>query len=191
MNEAWKDVFYYDVTSPSCLRWATDIPYKGLLGGTAFKRKVGDEVGHLHKSREGYSRWKVKYKQKVYMVHRIVYELHNGAIPAGMIIDHIDGDATNNKIENLRVVSQTVNARNSKMPLTNKTGKVGVTYRVVNNFEYYAAAWVDLEGKQKNKYFSIAKLGAELAEFLAQEYRQHQIDLLNLLGAGYTDRHGT
>lgn len=191
MSNDWKDVFYYDLTSPSGLRWAINIPYKGLFGGSAFKRRVGDTVGHLHKTRGGYSRWKVKYQQKVYMVHRIIYEMHHGAIPQGMVIDHIDGDSTNNRIENLRIVPQTKNARNIKKSINNKTGTTGVTYRVVNGFEYYAAAWMDLQGKQKNKYFSVAKLGEELAEFLAQEYRQHQIDLLNLMGAGYTERHGT
>jgi hypothetical protein len=29
-----------------------------------------------------------------------------------------------------------------------------------------------------------------LAHFLACEYRQHKIDLLNLQGAGYSNRHG-
>tara|TARA_R110000744_G_C19371770_1_gene563191 strand:- start:51900 stop:52061 length:162 start_codon:yes stop_codon:yes gene_type:complete len=37
-------------------------------------------------------------------------------------------------------------------------------------------------------YYNLS--GAELALMLAVEYRQHQIDLLNLMGAGYTDSHG-
>lgn len=186
------EIFYYDETSPSCLRWAVNVPYRGLFGGSSLKRKVGDVAGCLQAPRKGAPyRWKIKYQQKAYMAHRVVYELHFGPIDSQLVIDHIDGNPENNKIENLRLVGQSVNARNVKKNRNNKTGTSGVTYRVVNNFEYYAAAWSDLNGKQKNKYFSINKLGEELALFLAEEYRQHQIDLLNLAGAGYTDRHGT
>lgn len=191
MNQDWSEIFYYDETSPSCIRWAVDLPYKGLYGGSALKRRIGDVAGCLQTSKKGYSRWKVKYQQKAYMVHRIVYELHKEALENGQVIDHIDGDAGNNKIVNLRLVSQEINARNGRIRSNNKTGLTGVTYRVVNGFEYFVAGWVKENGKQGNKYFSVAKLGEELAEFLASEYRLHQIDLLNLQGAGYTDRHGT
>lgn len=190
MVKDWSEVFYYDETSPSCLRWAVDIPYRGLLGGSASKRRVGDIAGTLQTSKTGYSRWKVKYKQKAYMVHRIVYELHQGFVDDTQVIDHIDGVASNNKIVNLRLVRQEINARNGSIRSNNKTGYTGVTYRVVNGFAYFAAGWVKAGGKQGNKYFSVAKLGEELAEFLASEYIRHQIDLLNLQGAGYTDRHG-
>jgi len=191
MVKDWSEVFYYDETSPSCLRWAVDIPYRGLLGGAALKRKVGDVAGTLQKAnKKSGSRWKVKYKQKAYMAHRIVYSLHHTEMSVDQVVDHRDGDATNNKIDNLRLVSQEINARNGRIRSNNKTGYTGVTYRVVNGFEYFVAGWVNANGKQGNKYFSIAKLGEELAEFLAAEYRRHQIDLLNLQGAGYTDRHG-
>lgn len=36
--------------------------------------------------------------------HRIVREMHNGAIPDGMEIDHINHDRSDNRIENLRLV---------------------------------------------------------------------------------------
>lgn len=185
-------IFYYDETSPSCLRWAVDIPYKGLFGGEALKRKVGDVAGTLQTARKGsLFRWKIKYNQKAYMAHRIIYEMHFGPVDKSLVIDHIDGNSENNKIENLRLVPQKINARNTKKNKNSKTGTTGVTYRVVNGCEYYAAAWVNEEGMQANKYFPIKKYGAELAEHLACEYRLHMIDLLNLQGHGYTERHGT
>lgn len=186
----WCEIFEYDENSPSCLRWATDIYYLGFKDSLILKRKIGDVAG-TKQSHEDYCRWKVKYQQKAYMVHRIVYELHYGPIPEGLVVDHRDGDPCNNKIENLRVVENKINARNVRKKATNTTEYTGVTKRTTGNYVYYAAAWNDLSGKMHNKYFSISKLGDELAEFLAQEYRQHQIDLLNLVGAGYTDRHGT
>ena len=36
-----------------------------------------------------------------YFAHRIIWEMHNGEIPSGMVIDHIDGNRSNNKIENM------------------------------------------------------------------------------------------
>lgn len=184
-------VFYYDETSPSGLRWAVDIPYKGLFGGANMKRRVGDVAGTKQRSKEGDQyRWKVKYQQKAYMAHRIVYEIHYGKLDPKLVIDHRDGNSENNLISNLRLVTQPINTRNSKMRKNNKTGQNGVSLRIVNGFEYYAAGWVNLNGKQGNKYFSIKKLGHELAEFLACEYRLHMIDLLNRQGFGYTERHG-
>jgi hypothetical protein len=41
--------------------------------------------------------------------HRIVWEQHNGPIPKGMHIHHIDGVKTNNNIDNLSLVTPTQN----------------------------------------------------------------------------------
>src|SRR5215831_17499593 len=42
-------------------------------------------------------------RQGVYL-HRIIYEQHHGPIPANHHIHHIDGNTTNNAIENLLCV---------------------------------------------------------------------------------------
>lgn len=49
-----------------------------------------------------------------------VWELHFGPIPEGKVIDHIDRDKSNNRIENLRCVSQSENMTNQ--PQRNKSG---------------------------------------------------------------------
>lgn len=186
------EVFYYDETSPSGLRWKIDVPYKGLFGGSASKVKVGDVAGTKQKSRQNAKyRWKIKYQQKAYMAHRIIYQLMVGPIEKNKVIDHIDGDSTNNIVSNLRVVVQGLNSKNSSMLRSNKTGYTGVCYSERGNYKYYCALWMDLTGKGRYKYFSIAKLGKEEAFRQAIAYRQEQIRLLNEQGAGYTDRHGT
>lgn len=43
---------------------------------------------------------------------RIVWFMHNGEIPKGFDIDHIDHDRINNNIDNLRIVSRSDNLRN-------------------------------------------------------------------------------
>lgn len=57
-------------------------------------------------------------------VHRIVYFMHHGFYP--QLIDHIDGDPSNNRIENLRPATRAENCRNCKTPVTNTSGVKGV-----------------------------------------------------------------
>lgn len=46
--------------------------------------------------------------------HRVVWYKHYGAIPEGLLIDHIDGDRGNNCVTNLRLVTHTDNSQNCK-----------------------------------------------------------------------------
>ena len=54
--------------------------------------------------------------QKTYLAHRVIWALHYGKFP-NSIIDHIDGDSTNNLLDNLRSVSQSKNNINRSVPL--------------------------------------------------------------------------
>jgi hypothetical protein len=49
-------------------------------------------------------------------VHQFVYILHHGVYGSGYVIDHIDRNRGNNKIENLRAVTNGVNRANSAKP---------------------------------------------------------------------------
>ena len=129
---------------------------------------------------EGYVR--VKVCGKLYMAHRIAWLLQHGKWPANEI-DHIDGNKLNNKIENLRDVPKTLNQRNAKRRKDNSSGIVGVT-RVRHRYDFWVAYWID--GKRKNKWFSVNKYGEEKAKELALSYRAQQIQKLG----GYTERHG-
>jgi len=60
--------------------------------------------------------------------HRLIWTLFNGLIPKDMFIDHLDRNRTNNRIENLRLVTQSENLRNAKTFRTNTTGVKGVYY---------------------------------------------------------------
>lgn len=50
--------------------------------------------------------------KKEYRVHRLVYITYKGNIPKNMVIDHIDGNTSNNNINNLRCVTQSKNCQN-------------------------------------------------------------------------------
>lgn len=48
------------------------------------------------------------------MAHIVVWCLHHGPVPDGMVIDHIDGDKLNNRVENLRLVTAYENMQNRR-----------------------------------------------------------------------------
>lgn len=54
--------------------------------------------------------------------------MHNGQIPDGMEIDHINHIRTDNRIENLRLVSRLTNMKNKSMYANNSSGVTGVRW---------------------------------------------------------------
>lgn len=50
--------------------------------------------------------------KKDYRVHRLVYIVYIGYIPDDRVIDHIDGNTSNNSLSNLRCVTQSENCQN-------------------------------------------------------------------------------
>lgn len=178
----WNDVFYYDETSTSCLRWKAN---------RANNKVKKDDVAGSVDNASGY--YRVGLHGKLYFCHRIIYEiLNNAPLQAGESVDHMNGRQSDNRINNLRVVMHTQNMRNVKMRIDNSSGEVGVSEinNGCGNF-YYVASWNNLQGKLCQKCFSVTKLGLLPAFSKAVTYRKKMIAELNKQGAGYSDRHGT
>ncbi len=188
----WSEKFYYNVESPSGLSCSRDI-YGGKKYAVLCKRK-DDHVGYLPKVKHG-EYWSVWYERSCYKAHRIIWELFNGPIPPDKIIDHIDGNKSNNEIGNLRLVSEKQNATNARKYANNTSGVTGVyfdtkTDRKGVGRKYCKVCFQDADGKQHTKSFSIEKLGKEVAFNRAVEYRNASMQLLKDSGLDYTDRHG-
>jgi hypothetical protein len=64
---------------------------------------------------------------KSYKAHRVLWALYYGEWPKDQI-DHLNGVRNDNRIINLRSVSQSENNRNMKMRSDNKSGCVGVSF---------------------------------------------------------------
>lgn len=84
--------------------------------------KIGDEVGYKNKT-TGYRF--VEIKGKGIPLHRVIWYMLKGVWPQGQI-DHINGVRDDNRIENLRDVSQQVNQMNTKTYNTNSSGCIGI-----------------------------------------------------------------
>lgn len=74
---------------------------------------------------------------------RVAWAIHHGYWPEGLV-DHIDGDCSNDRIENLREVSASENNRNQRISKRNTSGKVGVTFfKRTGKWR----AWINVDGK--------------------------------------------
>ena len=64
------------------------------------KVRAGDVAG----TRSSHDYWQISIRDKVYSAHRLAWFYVHGTWPS-RVIDHIDGDRMNNRIDNLRDVS--------------------------------------------------------------------------------------
>jgi hypothetical protein len=105
--------------------------YLILEVGEVIYKKTGKICPHFH-GKQGYRKIKIyrdgsKERDRFWM-NRLVWQAFYGLVPAGMQIDHIDGDRTNNSLVNLRPVTPKQNAlfkkqRDSNYLFNHKTPK--------------------------------------------------------------------
>lgn len=84
----------------------------------------GTEAGTIKQN--GYV--EIQYKKRRYYVHRLIWELYNGVIPDTHVIDHINRNPTDNRIENLRCVERTNNLHNASLSSRNKSKYLGISW---------------------------------------------------------------
>ena len=122
-NEIWKPVFcatLYEVSSMGRLR-SLDKYILRKDGVKSFMK------GKILKVREwdGYKLLNLKLNdgKKITMrVHQIVYHSFNDTFPTrGKVVDHIDGDRSNNKLNNLQFISYTENTVRGKIHTAKKS----------------------------------------------------------------------
>lgn len=161
----------YSPVSKTGLTWKISIN-----GGRGIK--IGDDAGSL--STSGYYRTRIR--GVAYQNSRLIWMLFNGEIPDDLVIDHMDGNTKNNRIENLRLVDQGVNTRNRRTPRNNTSGIQGIS--LVNhrsgNKSWRAAYYSN--DKKYSKSFPHSEEGL-------QQAIKWRLNKIIEIDNGYSDRH--
>jgi hypothetical protein len=108
-----KSLFEY-CPETGILFWKEAPKYKPTLKGKTVGCK--DSAGYLVTRRKG----------RNYYIHRLIWFYVHGYWPE--YIDHINGDRSDNRIENLRECSNQQNNNNKGKPKSNTSGYKGVTW---------------------------------------------------------------
>jgi hypothetical protein len=179
--------FEYSELSSSGLIWKVDI-----YCGNNYIRKIksaGDQAGYLQYKKSGkIDGWIVGLNGHTYFVHRVICKINGMLNTEDLVVDHVDGDPSNNLLSNLRVVSKRTNSQNCSISKRNSSGTTGVTYNKHN--DYWQAVILNFDGERITKAYSCSKYGAIEAKDLAIKFRQDTIEHLNKNGMNYTERHG-
>jgi hypothetical protein len=85
-------------------------PIKGHLYHANYQ--IGDKPAG-YKDQRGYRH--IQIQKKTYKLHRIVFYMFHGRDPGKKVIDHINGDKSDNRILNLRAVTHRQNISNTKL----------------------------------------------------------------------------
>jgi hypothetical protein len=185
----WYGYVAYDENSPSCLTWIQTVGRGGSL------KHIGNVAGSVSKFGKVARYWRFGLNQETYFNHRVIWEMFNGEIPQGLVINHIDNDYLNNKISNLEVVSTKENNHKTYqhnglgLNKLNTTGLLGISdyIRNINGKTYYYAhaQFRNKDGRKVQKYFKydiIDEVSKEIAFKLAREWRKENI--LSLIAQG-------
>ena len=138
------------------LPWSTRVKGRGKNNG---KLK-------LLTSKNSHGYYTVYINGKIKYYHRLVWEHFNGEISAGFQIDHINNVRTDNRIENLQLLTNKDNCRCRLKQKNNISGKPGVSWHKRDK-KWRAQIYIN----GKNKYLGLF----EQLEAASQAYLQAKI----------------
>jgi hypothetical protein len=138
-------------------------PEEGRISKKFKYGKVHPKVGSPQK--DGYLQTQID--GKLVLVHRLIYEHVHGKIPEGLVVDHINRDKQDNRIENLRLVTPSNNSHNRGPRKDSATGVKGVGFdKRCNKFRGEICI---KSVRYKTKYFNTLTEAVEALEVLKKE----------------------
>lgn len=149
-----------------------EISWRQLRSGS--RLRPGEPAGRV--SFYGYKEmtFKLLGRRVTVKLHRLAWFMHYREWPKGAI-DHIDHVKTNNRISNLRVVTDAENMMNTGIPANNTSGHIGVTWSKA------AKKWQAQFMKKGRMYY--------LGVFLSKDAAAEVVRLARLEG-GFHGNHG-
>lgn len=147
-----------------------------------------DEAGSINQT-NGYRY--VKVRQRLRLAHRLIWAIYYGEEPpTGVLIDHINGDRQDNRIENLRLATYSQNSANAKLHTRNTSGFKGAA-KVVRKGKWTGRwqATITVQNKQLNLGSHFRTAEAAHAAYL-KAAREHQGEFANGGLAGHVPAKG-
>lgn len=137
-----------------------------------------DKKAGAKKDKHGYIR--LGYKRRYYLVHRLVWLWHHKVYPKG-VMDHINGDRSDNRIENLRIVSVRANGLNK---LLHREGRLPGASYCKRHKKWKSSIWLnkkrhslgsfETELEAHNAYMSAYDKYETLENEVLQKYRKSE-----------------
>lgn len=108
---------------------------------------------------------KVHIDGEYYLAHRIVWLFVTGqwVTYPDFEIDHVNGNRSDNRIQNLRKVTKSMNQRNGSMRVNNTSGVIGVNW-VASKRRWVARIWDGPHHKYLGQFKDIAEAAAARAK---------------------------
>jgi hypothetical protein len=109
-----------------------------------------------------------------YKAHRIAWAVYYGEWPTAQI-DHINGSRSDNRITNLRAVTNSENGKNQRVRSTNKTGEPCVAW-----FPRDSKWWVKITVNRRQKHIGYFDTMVEAVDARNRAYKEN----------GFHENHG-
>jgi len=138
--------------------------------GCLYRKVKGEIINRPSRTinrKRGY--YYTSFQGKKVMTSRLIYIYHNGEIPEGLYIDHINGDRLDNRIENLRLVTKHENEFNTRAKGYNyykageKSGNVWQASIGINNKRIYLGRY-KTEEEARDAYLSAKAVHHKIEE---------------------------
>lgn len=130
----------------------------------AIRSKIGSEAGRINDK----GRYRVCIDGKDYLRSRIVYIMHFGDIPNGLLIDHKNEIKFDDRIENLRLATNSQNRNNTSNRRDNNSGTKGVSWNKQNK------KWVaQISYESKVRHLGLFKNKEEAASVYKEAATKH------------------
>lgn len=129
-------------------------------------RKIAGKLRKVNNPKDQKRYAQVWLQDKLYYAHRIVWAMFNNGCSPNLVIDHINRDPHDNRIENLRLVEVSDNNRNLPVHRNGKTPCISLTDSSTWSVQIYKG----------DKCFSLGRFDSEEAAKAALQAGRTMLD---------------